>query len=138
MARSLFSYQLLTIPLIVALTIGDYPRTLRAADPNEQKKTTNPTSYQTALEQELEKTRQEAKAQANVVEATSKKLEQLQQELKMREGQLGALAKQLSDQQRKPSLPPLENAQVKVYPLSFAPVREAAQTIESLFGTQSL
>jgi hypothetical protein len=35
-------------------------------------------------------------------------------------------------------LPPLENAQVKVYSLSFVPVQEAASKIESLFGTQTL
>ena len=62
----------------------------------------------------------------------------MKEQLAEREKQMAMLAKQMMEQQRRQPLPPLENGQMKMYTLSYAPARDAAQTIESLFGSQTL
>ncbi len=81
------------------------------------------------------------------VPAQSNELGQLQQvkdqlalqqkQLAEREMQLAHAAKQLADQ-RRPSMPPLENGTIKVFRLLYAQARDASKTVESLFGTQRL
>jgi hypothetical protein len=68
----------------------------------------------------------------------AQQLQQMKQQLAERENQLGMMAKQMMEQQRRQPLPPLENGQLKVYSLGAVPARAAAQTIESLFGSQVL
>jgi hypothetical protein len=63
--------------------------------------------------------------------------QQLTEQLAEREKQTAMLAKQLAEQ-RRPPLPPLENGTMKVYRLTFAPARDAAATVESLIGSQTL
>jgi hypothetical protein len=70
--------------------------------------------------------------------APSQQLEQMKEQLADREKKIATLAKQTMEQQRRPTLPSLDNGTLKTYKLSFAPAREAAQTIDSLFGTQTL
>ena len=70
--------------------------------------------------------------------AQAQQLQQMKDQLAEREKQMTALAKQMMEQQRRPSLPSLENGTLKIYKLSFAPARDAAQTIDSLFGAQTL
>ena len=65
-------------------------------------------------------------------------LQQMKQQLAEREKQFAMVAKQMADQQRQQPLPPLENGQLKVFSLVAVPARAAAQTIESLFGSQVL
>jgi hypothetical protein len=116
---------------------------LRAAETVEQNKAgSRPASeeYVLQLQQELEQARQQVRAQANVVDAMSKKLQEQERQQAAREKQLTGTIKavQEQEQQRRPQLPPIENGQVKVYPLKYLAPREAAQTIESLFGVQAL
>jgi hypothetical protein len=70
--------------------------------------------------------------------AQSQQLEQMKDQLADREKKIATLAKQMMEQQRRPTLPSLENGTLKIYKLSFAPARDAAQTIDSLFGAQTL
>jgi hypothetical protein len=65
-------------------------------------------------------------------------LQQMKEQLAEREKQMGMMAKQLMEQQHRRPLPPLENGTMKIYKLNFAPARDAAQTIESLFGAETL
>jgi hypothetical protein len=69
--------------------------------------------------------------------AQPQQLQQMKEQLAEREKQTAVLAKQLAEQ-RRPPLPPLENGTMKVYRLSFVPAREAAATVESLIGSQTL
>ncbi len=71
-------------------------------------------------------------------EELSKHLQELQRNWLSAMRQIATLAKQLEEQQRHRPLPPIENGQVKVYSLVYLAPREAAQTIESLFGTQAI
>jgi hypothetical protein len=71
-------------------------------------------------------------------ETQAQQLQQMKQQLAERENQLGMMAKQMMEQQRRQPMPPLENGQLKVYSLGAVPARAAAQTIESLFGSQVL
>src|SRR5262249_27986387 len=64
-------------------------------------------------------------------------LQQMKDQLAEREKQTAMLAKQLAEQRRAP-LPPLPNGTMKIYRLNFAPARDAAQTVESLIGSQAL
>lgn len=65
-------------------------------------------------------------------------LQQMKQQLAEREKQFAMIAKQMAEQHRQQPMPPLENGQLKVYSLGAVPARAAAQTIESLFGSQVL
>jgi hypothetical protein len=65
-------------------------------------------------------------------------LQQMKEQLAEREKQMAMMAKQMMEQQHRQPLPPLENGAMKIYKLNFAPARDAAQTIESLFGAQAL
>jgi type II/III secretion system protein len=69
------------------------------------------------------------------IEAEVKKLHSAIAE---REAKIAALAEQVRQQQRRPALPPLENGQLKIFSLKNSTARDAAQTIESLFGSESL
>ena len=66
--------------------------------------------------------------------AQAQQLQQMKEQLAEREKQMATL---LAEQRRQP-LPPLENGQLKVFSLVAVPARAAAQTIESLFGSQVL
>ena len=70
--------------------------------------------------------------------AQVQQLQQMKEQLAEREKQMGMLAKQMMEQQRRQPLPPLENGTMKIYKLSYAPARDTAQTVESLFGAQTL
>jgi hypothetical protein len=71
-------------------------------------------------------------------QVTQSQLQQMKEQLAERENQMGMLAKQMMEQQRRQPLPPLENGTMKIYKLSYAPARDTAQTVESLFGAQTL
>jgi hypothetical protein len=70
--------------------------------------------------------------------AQTQQLQQMKEQLAERENQMGMLAKQMMEQQQRQPLPPLENGTMKIYKLSYAPARDTAQTVESLFGAQTL
>jgi hypothetical protein len=70
--------------------------------------------------------------------STQDELTQTRRELANRDYQLAELGAQLAKLERQNSLPPLPNAEVKVFQLVKSPVNEAARTIESLFGAQTL
>ncbi len=70
--------------------------------------------------------------------AELQRLQQMKEQLAEQEKQMATMAKQMEEQRRRPALPPLENGQVKMYSLAYSPAREAAHTIESLFGSQAL
>src|SRR4051812_6149019 len=83
----------------------------RAADPSDQNKpATSPKGEGYRVQEEVLIGKQ-AKPAAADIEIMSKNLEAVQQALKHRDEQIAQLIKQLEGQQRKPSLPPLENAQ---------------------------
>jgi hypothetical protein len=65
-------------------------------------------------------------------------LAKAEQELMKREQKLAELSQQMAKLERQNSLPPLPNAEVKVFTLNKSPAAEAARTIESLFGAQTL
>jgi hypothetical protein len=65
-------------------------------------------------------------------------LAKAEQELMKREQKLAELSQQMTKLERQNSLPPLPNAEVKVFTLNKSPAAEAARTIESLFGAQTL
>jgi hypothetical protein len=75
---------------------------------------------------------------AEAAQAMIQQLQAMKLQLEVRERQLAAMAEQMAARERQSNLPPLEGAQVKVYPLRFAKAREAAQTIDNLFGAQAL
>src|SRR3954452_1657356 len=123
----------------IAALVMCMPNAVRAAGADEQKKpATDPNGDPHRVLQEVLLGKSQARPSEKDVEIMAKTLEAMQQGIKQRDEQIGQMAKQLAAQQHKPSLPPLENAQVKVYSLSFVPVQEAASKIESLFGTQTL
>jgi hypothetical protein len=67
----------------------------------------------------------------------SSQLQDLKKQLAEREKQIAATAKQLSEE-RRPSLPSIDNGTLKVFRLMYAQPRDAAKTVESLFGDRSL
>jgi hypothetical protein len=71
-------------------------------------------------------------------EAIQSALMQTRAQLAERERQLADYSKQLAKLERASALPPLQNAEVKVFSLANLSAAEAARTIESLFGLQSL
>jgi hypothetical protein len=71
----------------------------------------------------------------------SAQLQQLKDALAQQNRQLAEREKQLATilaEQRRPSLPPLENGTIKVFRLMYAQARDASKTVESLFGSQRL
>src|SRR4051812_25226594 len=123
------------VPFVIAVFVG-ISSSVRAAEPEEQNNP-KPDPRAEAIRLLMQPEPQAKRAEPDV-ETLRKTLEALQQGIKHRDEQIAQLAKQLTEQKHKPNLPPLQNAQVKVYSLSFAPVQEAATKIESLFGTQTL
>jgi hypothetical protein len=67
-----------------------------------------------------------------------KQLETMTQRLQERERTLAEMKQQLSQIQRDRALPPLENGQIKIFQLQKASARDAANTVESLFGTHTM
>lgn len=65
-------------------------------------------------------------------------LTQARKMLALREQQIAEMQQALAKLDRDRNLPPLEGAQVKGYRLSFAPAREIAQAVESVFGAQAV
>jgi hypothetical protein len=65
-------------------------------------------------------------------------LAKAEQEIVKREQKLAELSQQMAKLERQNSLPPLPNAEVKVFTLNKSAAAEAARTIESLFGAQTL
>jgi hypothetical protein len=72
-----------------------------------------------------------------IIAEAQRQLQDSNRQLDERETQLAAAAKQLAEQRRSP-LPPLPNGTMKIYHLNSAPARDAAQTVESLIGSQAL
>jgi hypothetical protein len=64
-------------------------------------------------------------------------IQQMRSQLAEREKQMAIMANQLAEQRRGP-MPPLENGTLKIYRLLYANARDGANSVESLFGTQSL
>src|SRR3954471_23994731 len=115
--------QLRIVPLAMTLLIA-ISSPLRAAEPENQKKQPREPRGETFREVEYPTQPQpQAKSSEPDAGVMRKNLEAMQQAIKHRDEQIAQLAKQLTEQQHKPNLPPLENAQVKVYSLSFAPVQ---------------
>jgi hypothetical protein len=77
-------------------------------------------------------------AKAMEAEALQSALLQARAQLAERERQLAEYSKQLAKFERASALPPLQNAQVKVFSLVNLAAADAAKTIESLFGLQTL
>jgi hypothetical protein len=77
-------------------------------------------------------------AHSREAEATQATLLQTRAQLAERERQLAEYSQQLAKFERASALPPLQNAQVKVFSLVNQSAAEAAKTLESLFGLQTL
>ena len=79
--------------------------------------------------------------QASQQSSDSAQLQQLKDALAQQNKQLAEREKQLATvlaEQRRPSLPPLDNGTIKVFRLMYAQARDASKTVESLFGTHRL
>ncbi len=73
--------------------------------------------------------------------AVMQQLRQLQEQFAQQQKQLAEREKQYATmlvEQRQPPLPSLENGTVKIYRFAYSNANDAAKTVESLFGTQSL
>jgi type II/III secretion system protein len=76
-------------------------------------------------------------AESTQLQQLKNQLADREKQLNERKGQLATAAQQLAEQNR-PPLPPLENGTVKIYRFAYINARDAAKTVESLFGSQSL
>jgi len=70
--------------------------------------------------------------------ATRQQLEETQRQLAERQLQLTKTAEQMAKSERDRALPPLDNAEVKVYRLTFAPAGGTADAVEALLGAQAV
>lgn len=109
--------------IVTVVMFSSSGNALRAAPPSEQ---------------QLMEARDQLKAHAELVQKLSQQLEATKQQLAERELQLHQMARQMQMQAQQRDLPPLEGAQVKVYPLKVAKARDAARMVDSLFGAQAL
>lgn len=86
---------------------------------------------------EINKYRSDQTQDLSQLQELKKQLAKREMQLAEREKQIAAAAKQLTEE-RRPPLPELDNGTIKVYRFMYAQPRDAAKTVESLFGNQSL
>jgi hypothetical protein len=86
---------------------------------------------------EINRYRADQSQESSNLQEMKKQLAKREMQLAEREKQLATAAKQLTEE-RRPPLPALDNGTIKVYRFMYAQPRDAAKTVESLFGTQSL
>ena len=86
---------------------------------------------------EINKNRSDQTQDLSQLHDLNKQLAKREMQVAEREKQIAAAAKQLTEE-RRPQLPALDNGTIKVYRFMYAQPRDAAQTVESLFGNQSL
>lgn len=90
-------------------------------------------AYRTGIERRSSETKA-----AEQLDAIRHELEATKKQLAERQMQLMETAKQMAKEQRDLSLPPLENAELRIFALKSLPASSAANAIEDLFGPKAI
>jgi hypothetical protein len=136
MPRSKTIYAMKGLVIVSVFLMGTFANSVCADEKQDSKNQPNrQLQEQRDLQKQLD---MELVKRTKAVQEMSEKFKQMQMQLADREAQLKMISKQIVDQQSRPALPPLENAQIKLFTLLYAPARDAAHTIETLLGTHSM